>query len=44
LCSDVVVAVEGLILACEGDIDGALSMIAHKPLEQKPPSFFDFSQ
>jgi len=35
---------EGLILACEGDIDGALSMIAHKALGAKTPFLFDFSQ
>ena len=35
---------EGLILACEGDIDGALSMIAHKALGAETPFLFDFSQ
>ncbi|ADY14083.1 fucose isomerase [Sphaerochaeta globosa] len=35
---------EGLILACEGDIDGALSMIAHKALGAQTPFLFDFSQ
>lgn len=35
---------EGLLLACEGDIDGALSMIAHKALGAETPFLFDFSQ
>ncbi len=35
---------EGLVLACEGDIDGALSMIAHKALGAETPFLFDFSQ
>ena len=35
---------EGLILACEGDIDGALSMLAHKAMGAETPFLFDFSQ
>ena len=35
---------EDLILSCEGDIDGALSMIAHKALGAETPFLFDFSQ
>lgn len=35
---------EGLILACEGDIDGALSMIAHQAIGAELPFLFDFSQ
>lgn len=35
---------EGLILACEGDIDGAISMIAHKAIGAETPFLFDFSQ
>jgi L-fucose isomerase-like protein len=35
---------EGLILACEGDIDGALSMIAHQAMGADTPFLFDFSQ
>jgi L-fucose isomerase-like protein len=35
---------EDLILACEGDIDGALSMIAHHALGAETPFLFDFSQ
>jgi L-fucose isomerase-like protein len=35
---------EGLILACEGDIDGALSMLAHQALGAETPFLFDFSQ
>jgi L-fucose isomerase-like protein len=35
---------EGLILACEGDIDGALSMLAHKAIGAQTPFLFDFSQ
>jgi len=35
---------EGMILACEGDIDGALSMIAHAALGAETPFLFDFSQ
>jgi len=35
---------EGLILACEGDIDGAISMIAHAAVGAETPFLFDFSQ
>jgi L-fucose isomerase-like protein len=35
---------EGLILACEGDIDGALSMLAHRAIGAEAPFLFDFSQ
>jgi L-fucose isomerase-like protein len=35
---------EGLILACEGDIDGALSMLVHQALGAETPFLFDFSQ
>jgi L-fucose isomerase-like protein len=35
---------EGLVLACEGDIDGALSMLAHQALGAETPFLFDFSQ
>lgn len=35
---------EGMILSCEGDIDGALSMIAHQALGAETPFLFDFSQ
>lgn len=35
---------EGMILACEGDIDGALSMIAHAAVGAETPFLFDFSQ
>jgi L-fucose isomerase-like protein len=35
---------EDLILACEGDIEGALSMIAQKAMGAKTPFLFDFSQ
>lgn len=35
---------EGRILACEGDIEGALSMLAHKAMGAETPYLFDFSQ
>lgn len=35
---------EGFILACEGDVEGAVSMIAHKALGAETPFLFDFSQ
>lgn len=35
---------QGLIIACEGDIEGALSMLAHKSLGADTPYLFDFSQ
>ena len=35
---------EGRILACEGDVEGALSMIVHRALGAATPFLFDFSQ
>lgn len=35
---------EGRILACEGDVEGALSMIAHQAVGAETPYLFDFSQ
>ncbi len=35
---------EGRILSCEGDIEGALSMIAHQAVGAETPYLFDFSQ
>lgn len=35
---------EGYIAACEGDVEGALSMIAHKAVGAATPFLFDFSQ
>jgi L-fucose isomerase-like protein len=35
---------EGMILACEGDILGALSMLAHKAIGGETPFLSDFSQ
>ncbi|MBI9104379.1 MAG: fucose isomerase [Spirochaetales bacterium] len=35
---------EGRILACEGDVEGALSMVAHKAVGAETPYLFDFSQ
>lgn len=35
---------EGRILACEGDLEGAMSMIAHKAIGAETPYLFDFSQ
>ncbi len=35
---------EGRILACEGDLEGALSMIAHRAIGAETPYLFDFSQ
>ena len=35
---------EGRILACEGDVEGALSMIAHRAIGGETPYLFDFSQ
>jgi len=35
---------EGRILACEGDLEGALSMIAHRAIGAEAPYLFDFSQ
>ena len=35
---------EGRILACEGDLEGALSMLAQKAVGAETPYLFDFSQ
>lgn len=35
---------EDRILACEGDIEGALSMLAHRAVGAETPFLFDFSQ
>ena len=35
---------EGRILACEGDLEGAMSMIVHKAIGAETPYLFDFSQ
>jgi len=35
---------EGRILACEGDVEGALSMLAHQAMGAETPFLFDFSQ
>jgi len=35
---------EGRILACEGDLEGALSMLLHKAIGGETPYLFDFSQ
>jgi L-fucose isomerase-like protein len=35
---------QGRILACEGDVEGALSMIAHRAIGAQTPFLFDFSQ
>ncbi len=35
---------EGRILACEGDLEGALSMLAHQAMGAETPFMFDFSQ
>ncbi|HDP80881.1 MAG TPA: fucose isomerase [Spirochaetes bacterium] len=35
---------EGRVIACEGDIEGALSMMAHRALGAETPFLFDFSQ
>jgi L-fucose isomerase-like protein len=35
---------EGRILACEGDLEGALSMLAHRAVGAETPFLFDFSQ
>lgn len=35
---------EHRILACEGDVEGALSMIAHRAVGAETPFLFDFSQ
>ena len=35
---------EGRIIACEGDIEGAISMLAHSAVGAETPYLFDFSQ
>jgi len=35
---------EGRIIACEGDLEGALSMLAHSAVGGETPFLFDFSQ
>lgn len=35
---------EGRIMSCEGDIEGALSMVAHKAIGAQTPYLCDFSQ
>jgi len=35
---------EDRILACEGDVEGAISMLAHRAVGAKTPFLFDFSQ
>jgi len=35
---------EGKILGCEGDVEGAISMIAHRAVGGETPYLFDFSQ
>lgn len=35
---------EKRIIACEGDIDGAISMLAHQAIGAETPFLFDFSQ
>ena len=35
---------EGRILACEGDLEGALSMLVHQAIGAETPYLFDFSQ
>jgi L-fucose isomerase-like protein len=35
---------EGRIIACEGDVEGALSMLAHRAVGGETPFLFDFSQ
>lgn len=35
---------EGRIMACEGDLEGALSMLAHTAVGARTPFLFDFSQ
>jgi len=44
-CSDMsVLQAEGRVLACEGDVDGALSMLAQSAVGAENPYLFDFSQ
>ncbi len=35
---------EGRLIACEGDLEGALSMLVHKAIGGETPYLFDFSQ
>ncbi len=35
---------ENRILACEGDVEGAISMVAHRAVGAETPFLFDFSQ
>ena len=35
---------EGRIIACEGDVEGAISMLAHSAIGAETPYLFDFSQ
>ncbi|MBL8966869.1 MAG: fucose isomerase [Spirochaetaceae bacterium] len=35
---------EGRLLACEGDVEGALSMLLHRAIGAETPYLFDFSQ
>jgi L-fucose isomerase-like protein len=35
---------EGRILTCEGDVEGSLSMVAHRAVGGETPYLFDFSQ
>lgn len=35
---------EGRILACEGDLEGALTMLVHRAIGAESPYLFDFSQ
>lgn len=35
---------EGRLLACEGDVEGAVSMLLHKAIGAETPYLFDFSQ
>jgi len=35
---------ENRLLACEGDVEGALSMLMHRAVGAQTPYFFDFSQ
>jgi L-fucose isomerase-like protein len=39
-----VLQAEGRVLACEGDVDGALSMLAQSAVGARSPYLFDFSQ
>jgi L-fucose isomerase-like protein len=39
-----VLQAEGRVLACEGDVDGALSMLAQSAVGAQSPYLFDFSQ